>query len=106
MEKRLDRALKFLKDSGVLVGVLVTDQIDKWLTESHKDVKHFDVWHVAKGEFHHHKNISHDVFIILRCIIRTTQKNWQKLKIAISLESGVVNHLYWASHLPLMTMAR
>ena len=81
MEKEgLDRALKFLKDSGVPVGVLVTDrhtQINKWLKESHEEMKHyFDVWHVAKGEFHRHKNISHAVFIILRCIIvRTTQKN-------------------------------
>lgn len=58
MEKEgLDRALKFLKDEGVPVGVLVTDrhkQINKWLRETHAEVKHyFDVWHIAKGNFIH-----------------------------------------------------
>ncbi len=54
MEKEgLVRVLKFLKDNGLGVKVLVTDrhtQINKWLRESHPEIKHyFDVWHVAKG---------------------------------------------------------
>ena len=37
------------------IDVLVTDrhkQINKWLHESHPDIKHyFDTWHVAKGAY-------------------------------------------------------
>ncbi len=55
MEKEgLDRVLKHLKDVGLKVGVLVTDrhkQINKWIKEEHSEVKHYYVWHTAKGEF-------------------------------------------------------
>ena len=54
MEKEgLNRVLKFLKEQGLTVEVLVTDhhkQINKWLRESHPEITHYyDVWHVAKG---------------------------------------------------------
>ena len=55
MEKQgLERALKFLKEGGIKLEVLVTDRhkiINKWLRESHSAIKHyFDVWHIAKGK--------------------------------------------------------
>ena len=70
----LDRALKFLKENGIRVGVLVTDrhkQIGKWLRETHGEVKYyFDVWHIAKGELHHLKiTLSYNT-----SFVRTTQK--------------------------------
>ena len=47
------RVLKFLKQQGLTVEVLVTDrhkQINKWLREDHSNITHYyDVWHVAKG---------------------------------------------------------
>ena len=54
MEKEgLNRVLKFLKEQGLTVEMLVTDrhkQINKWLRESHPEITHYyDVWHVAKG---------------------------------------------------------
>lgn len=54
MEKEgLQRVLKFLKQQGLTVEVLVTDrhkQINKWLREDHSNITHYyDVWHVAKG---------------------------------------------------------
>ena len=54
MEKEsLIRSMTFLHEQSLTNDVLVTDrhkQINKWIRESHPDVKHFyDVWHVAKG---------------------------------------------------------
>lgn len=56
MEKEgLHRALEYVRQNSLEVGVLVTDrhqQINKWIRESHPQIKHyFDVWHVAKGEY-------------------------------------------------------
>ena len=56
MEKEgLHRALEYVKQNFLEVGILVTDrhqQINKWIRESHPQIKHyFDVWHGAKGEY-------------------------------------------------------
>ena len=56
MEKEgLHRYMEFLHEQGLTKDVLVTDrqmQINKWLRESHPEVKHYyDVWHVAKGMY-------------------------------------------------------
>ena len=55
MEKEdLCRVIKFLKEQKVSIGVIVTDRhkhINKWLRETHPNIKHFyDVWHIAKGK--------------------------------------------------------
>ena len=55
MEKEgLVRALAFLKQQGLTVGVLVTDrhwQIAKFVRENHTEITHYyDVWHLAKGK--------------------------------------------------------
>ena len=55
MEKNgLHRVMEFLGQKQLTVDVLVTDrhrQINKWLRETHPEVKHYyDVWHVAKGQ--------------------------------------------------------
>lgn len=54
MEKEgLHRCVEFVYEQGLTIDTLVTDrhkQINKWLRESHPEVKHYyDVWHVAKG---------------------------------------------------------
>ena len=53
MEKEgLQRIMEFLKGEGLQISVLVTDrhkQINKWIRETHPDVKHYYIWHVAKG---------------------------------------------------------
>ena len=56
MEKEgLHRCMEFLHEQGLTMDVLVTDrhmQINKWLRESHPEVKHYyDVWHVAKSMY-------------------------------------------------------
>ena len=47
------RVLKFLKQQGLTVEVLVTNrhkQINKWLRENYPSItQYYDVWHVAKG---------------------------------------------------------
>lgn len=49
----LKRALRYLKEAGLGVKLIVTDrhpQIQKYLREQHKDIKHYyDIWHVSKG---------------------------------------------------------
>ena len=55
MEKEgLCHVIKLLKEQKVAIGVIVTDQhkhINKWLQETHPNIKHFyDVWHIAKGK--------------------------------------------------------
>ena len=55
MEKEgLVRALDFLKQHTLSVGVLVTDrhrQIAKFIREVHPEIKHYhDVWHLAKSK--------------------------------------------------------
>ena len=51
----LHRALEYVEQNSLEVGVLVTDrhqQINKWIRESHPQIKHyFYVWHVAKCEY-------------------------------------------------------
>ena len=54
MEKEgLVRALDFLKQHTLSVGVLVTDrhrQIAKFIREAHPEIKHYyDVWQLAKS---------------------------------------------------------
>ena len=54
MEKEgLGRAMEFFSQYNIQIDILVTDrhkQINKWIRESHLEVKHyFDVWHVAKS---------------------------------------------------------
>ena len=50
----LCRVIKYLKEQKVAIGVIVMDwhkQINKWLRETHPNIKHFyDVWHIAKGK--------------------------------------------------------
>ena len=54
MEKGLHRAVEFISQQNLQIGVLVTDrhrQINKWIRENHPEVAHYyDVWHVAKGK--------------------------------------------------------
>ena len=55
MEKEgLSRALLFLTDNSVQVGILVTDrhkQINKFLNKKYPEIEHhYDVWHVSKGK--------------------------------------------------------
>lgn len=54
MEKEgLCRVIKYLKQEKVAIGIIVTDrhkQINKWLRETHPEIKHFYVWHIAKGK--------------------------------------------------------
>ena len=57
MEKEgLLRALQFLHDNALTIGMLVTDrhkQINKFMSQNYSDVEHrYDVWHVAKGNSH------------------------------------------------------
>ena len=56
MEKEgLHRRMEFIQGHSLTIDVLVIDrhkQINKWLHESHPDIKHyFDTWHVAKGAY-------------------------------------------------------
>ncbi len=55
MEKEgLRRAVQFLGDQQLEVGVLITDrhpQIQKWVRENMPNTTHYyAVWHVAKGK--------------------------------------------------------
>ena len=57
MEKEgLSRALQYLHDNSLTIGMLITDrhkQINKFMSQSYPDIEHqYDVWHVAKGKFH------------------------------------------------------
>ena len=57
MEKEgLSRALQFLHDNALTVGMLITDrhkQINKFMNQDYSEVEHrYDVWHVAKGKYH------------------------------------------------------
>ncbi|XP_065907620.1 uncharacterized protein [Dysidea avara] len=54
MEKEgLSRALQYLHDNSLTIGMLITDrhkQINKFMSQSYPDIEHqYDVWHVAKG---------------------------------------------------------
>ena len=56
MEKEgLVRAIAFLEEQDLEVGVLVTDrhtQIAKWVNENLPSTDHrYDLWHMAKGKF-------------------------------------------------------
>ena len=80
MEKGLDRALKFLKDSGISVRVLVTDrhtQINKWLKESHEEMNILTCGMWLRVSW------------IGTKVSSTFKLNWQRLKIAVLFESGL-----------------
>ena len=72
MEKEgLNRAMEFITQHNLSIEILVTDrhrQINKWLRESHPQIKHyFDVWHVAKGMCKFLKtSIKHHVLYLIR----------------------------------------
>ena len=71
MEKEgLERVLNFLHHHELSVAVIVTDrhrQINKWLRETHPEIKHYyDVWHVAKGtNIYNNYNVVYILAIIL-----------------------------------------
>ena len=75
MEKEgLHRALEYVKQNFLEVGVLVTDrhqQINKWIRESHPQIEHyFDVWHVAKGEYCYTRRQKLRIFLIIQDFAR------------------------------------
>jgi len=56
MEKEgLSRALQFLHDNALTVGMLITDrhkQINKFMNQDYSEVEHqCDIWYVAKGKY-------------------------------------------------------
>ena len=74
MEKEgLERVLNFLHLHELSVSVIVTDrhkQINKWLRETHPDIKHYyDAWHVAKGTTKNNYNVYILVTILLQSFL-------------------------------------
>ena len=106
MEKEgLIRALSFIQQQGLFVGVIVTDrhaQIAKWLRENLPTADHrFDVWHLAKGQYYtvdSAADISHYL-----CLCSGFRKKVQKLtkekdcELIGEWEKSLVNHLYWCA---------
>ena len=71
MEKEgLSRALLFLADNSVQVGMLVTDrhkQINKFLNKKYPQIEHhYDVWHASKGKFINEEITNILVIILLK----------------------------------------
>uniref|UniRef100_A0A1X7VJG1 Uncharacterized protein n=1 Tax=Amphimedon queenslandica TaxID=400682 RepID=A0A1X7VJG1_AMPQE len=80
----LKRAVNKIQDFDITIDALFTDrhqQVSKWLRETQANIKHYDVWQLAKG--------------IKKKVLALAKR--EECEIIGEWSKSIVNHLYWCA---------